>query len=37
MTKARLIYLLLVASMFAALALALCSSFHGFNNGGSPQ
>ncbi len=34
MTKARFIYLLLVASMFA-YALALCASHHGFSDGGS--
>jgi hypothetical protein len=33
-TKARFIYLLLVASMFA-YALALCTRTHGFSDGGS--
>jgi hypothetical protein len=33
-TKARFIYLLLVASMFA-YALALCARGHGFSDGGS--
>jgi hypothetical protein len=34
-TKARFITLLLVASMFAALGLALFSSFHGYSGGPS--